>query len=423
MSLAKSIFQHIKFYSIANFLGKGANVVIFLLIAKVFSVQEFAQYITIMIVIELLLVILLFGIDSYIMRAQSLSSFSLTTEFIKLNIVLNFLFFILLTFLFTINFLSLYKFLLLSTLNLYLFYRVMEKLFLNFLIRTQKSEEFMKITFVLSYTQLFLVLVAYYLDFLNITSYFFLLSITILVLVYKFFLKLKQENTIFLNKSFFKLKVNTLIDAIKLAFPFLGKNLIGSVNLYSSRILLAAFATPLELAAYGFYLALYFKAIGLLSVVSKTFIPMMKDSIDKINKIQAAIRKYEIFYLFFVLIFSLSLFIAYVKLPFFEGILLYLIKSEYIEMLEIGFIFVLCFFISLAIMIYDFWQYSLKNVAKKILTLSIFYMTLSVVGYLVILQFYGTTEIAFYYLIINTLMLVISRRLFYQIKPSNKASI
>ena len=90
MSLAKSIFQHIKFYSIANFLGKGANVVIFLLIAKVFSVQEFAQYITIMIVIELLLVILLFGIDSYIMRAQSLSSFSLTTEFIKLNLVLNF---------------------------------------------------------------------------------------------------------------------------------------------------------------------------------------------------------------------------------------------------------------------------------------------------------------------------------------------
>ena len=94
MSLAKTIFQHIKFYSIANFLGKGANVVIFLLIAKVFSVQEFAQYITIMIVVELLLVILLFGIDSYIMRAQSLSSFSLTTEFIKLNIVLNFLFFI-----------------------------------------------------------------------------------------------------------------------------------------------------------------------------------------------------------------------------------------------------------------------------------------------------------------------------------------
>lgn len=87
MSLAKTIFQHIKFYSIANFLGKGANVVIFLLIAKVFSVQEFAQYITIMIVVELLLVILLFGIDSYIMRAQSLSSFSLTTEFIKLNIV------------------------------------------------------------------------------------------------------------------------------------------------------------------------------------------------------------------------------------------------------------------------------------------------------------------------------------------------
>ena len=87
MSLAKTIFQHIKFYSIANFLGKGANVVIFLLIAKVFSVQEFAQYITIMIVVELLLVILLFGIDSYIMRAQSLSSFSLTTEFIKLNMI------------------------------------------------------------------------------------------------------------------------------------------------------------------------------------------------------------------------------------------------------------------------------------------------------------------------------------------------
>ena len=419
MSLAKSIFQHIKFYSIANFLGKGANVVIFLLIAKVFSVQEFAQYITIMIVIELLLVILLFGIDSYIMRAQSLSSFSLTTEFIKLNLVLNFLFFILLTFLFTINFLSLYKFLLLSTLNLYLFYRVMEKLFLNFLIRTQKSEEFMKITFVLSYTQLFLVLIAYYLDFLNITSYFFLLSITILVLVYKFFLKLRQENTIFLNISFFKLKLNTLIDAIKLAFPFLGKNLIGSVNLYSSRILLAAFATPLELAAYGFYLALYFKAIGLLSVVSKTFIPMMKDRIDKINKIQAAIRKYEIFYLFFVLIFSLSLFIAYVKLPFFEGILLSLIKSEYIEMLEIGFIFVLCFFISLAIMIYDFWQYSLKDVAKKILTLSVVYMILSFAGYSLLLKIYGITEVALYYLGINTLMLFVSRKYFYQIKPNN----
>ena len=129
--------------------------------------------------------------------------------------------------------------------------------------------------------------------------------------------------------------------------------------------MLAAFATPLELAAYGFYLALYFKAISLLSVVSATFIPMMKDRIDKINKVQLAIRKYEIFYLFLVSIFSLSLFFAYIKLPFVEDILLSLIKFEYIEMLEIGFIFILCFFISLAIMIYDFWQYSLQNVAKK----------------------------------------------------------
>lgn len=416
MSLAKTIFQHIKFYSIANFLGKGANVVIFLLIAKVFSVQEFAQYITIMIVVELLLVILLFGIDSYIMRAQSLSSFSLTTEFIKLNIVLNFLFFILLTFLFTINFLSLYKFLLLSTLNLYLFYRVMEKLFLNFLIRTQKSEEFMKITFVLSYTQLFLVLVAYYLDFLNITSYFFLLSITILVLVYKFFLKLKQENTIFLNKSFFKLKVNTLIDAIKLAFPFLGKNVIGSLNLYSSRVLLAVFATPIELAAYGFYLALYFKVISLMSVLSRTFIPMMKDRIAQINKLQAVIKKYEILYLFVVLIFCASLLLAYNNIAFIQNILSTLIKKEYLEMLNIGFIFILCFFCSIAVMIYDFWQYSLKNVAKKILTLSFIYMILSVAGYVVLLQFYGITEIALYYLGINILMLFISRRYFYKIK-------
>lgn len=421
MSLFKSIFQHIKFYSLANLFGKGANVVIFLIIAKVFSVQEFAQYITYMIIIELALVFLLFGVDSYIMRAQSSASFEVTLEFIKFNLILNLVFFISITSLYLTNFLPTYDFLLFLALNIYLFYRVFEKLFTNYLIRSQQSKSFMKITFVISYTQLFLVLIAYYLAFLNITSYFFILSTAIFILILFLFNKLVKTEINLFNKAFLKINLAMISSSIKAAFPFLGKNLIGSINLYSSRILLAAFATPLELAAYGFYLALYFKAISLLSVVSATFIPMMKDRIDKINKVQLVIRKYEIFYLFLVSIFSLSLVFAYIKLPFVEGILLSLIKSEYIEMLEIGFIFILCFFISLAIMIYDFWQYSLKNVAKKILTISAVFTTLSVLGYAIILQSYGTTEIALYYLILNLLMLFISRRYFYQIKLANSS--
>lgn len=421
MSLFKSIFQHIKFYSLANLFGKGANVVIFLIIAKVFSVQEFAQYITYMIFIELALVLLLFGVDSYIMRAHSSSSFEVTLEFIKFNLILNLVFFISITSLYLINFLTTYDFLLFLAMNIYLFYRVFEKLYTNYLIRSQQSKSFMKITFVISYTQLFLVLIAYYLSFLNITNYFFILSTAIFILISFLFIKLTKTEINSFNRAFLKINPAMLSSSIKAAFPFLGKNLIGSINLYSSRILLAAFATPLELAAYGFYLALYFKAISLLSVVSATFIPMMKDRIDKINKVQLAIRKYEIFYLFLVSIFSLSLFIAYIKLPFVEDILLTLIKSEYIEMSEIGFIFILCFFISLAIMIYDFWQYSLQNVAKKILTISIVFTTLSVLGYAIILQSYGTTEIALYYLILNLLMLFISRRYFYQIKLANSS--
>lgn len=421
MSLFKSIFQHIKFYSLANLFGKGANVVIFLIIAKVFSVQEFAQYITYMIIIELALVFLLFGVDSYIMRAHSSASFEVTLEFIKFNLILNLVFFISITSLYLINFITTYDFLLFLALNIYLFYRVFEKLFTNYLIRSQQSKSFMKITFVISYTQLFLVLIAYYLAFLNITSYFFILSTAIFILILFLFNKLVKTEINLFNRAFLKINLAMISSSIKAAFPFLGKNLIGSINLYSSRILLAAFATPLELAAYGFYLALYFKAISLLSVVSATFIPMMKDRIDKINKVQLAIRKYEIFYLFLVSIFSLSLFFAYIKLPFVEDILLSLIKFEYIEMLEIGFIFILCFFISLAIMIYDFWQYSLKNVAKKILTISAVFTTLSVLGYAIILQSYGTTEIALYYLILNLLMLFISRRYFYQIKLANSS--
>ena len=85
-SLLKAIYQHIKFYSLANFLGKGANFFIFLLIAKIFSVEEFAEYITLMVVIELLLILLLFGVDSYIMRSQGSFAFDLTLEFIKFNL-------------------------------------------------------------------------------------------------------------------------------------------------------------------------------------------------------------------------------------------------------------------------------------------------------------------------------------------------
>ena len=415
MSLINAIFQHIKFYSLANLLGKGANVVIFLIIAKVFSVQEFANYVTLMIAVELALVILLFGVDSYIMRAQSSSSFDVTLEFIKFNTLINFVFSIFIILFYSLNYITTYNFLLVLSLNIYLFYRVFEKLLTNYLIRSQQSKEFMKVTFFISYFQLSLILIAFYFNFLNIINYFFMLSSAIIILIFLLIVKLRNEKIFSLNIESFKINIFTISSSIKAAFPFLGKNLIGSVNIYSSRILLAAFASPLELAAYGFYLALYFKAISLLSVVSKTFIPMMKDRIDKINKVQIAIRKYEIFYLFLVSIFSLSLFIAYIKLPFVEDILLTLIKSEYIEMLEIGFIFILCFFISLAIMIYDFWQYSLQNVAKKILTISVVFTTLSVLGYAIILQSYGTTEIALYYLILNLLMLFISRRYFYQI--------
>ena len=88
LSLLRSIFLHIKFYSLANFFGKGANFFIFLLIAKIFSVEEFAEYITLMVVIELLLVLLLFGVDSHIMRSQGSFAFDLTLEFIKFNLIL-----------------------------------------------------------------------------------------------------------------------------------------------------------------------------------------------------------------------------------------------------------------------------------------------------------------------------------------------
>ena len=205
MSLFKSIFQHIKFYSLANLFGKGANVVIFLIIAKVFSVEEFAQYITYMIIIELALVFLLFGVDSYIMRAHSSASFEVTLEFIKFNLILNLVFFISITSLYLINFITTYDFLLFLALNIYLFYRVFQKLFTNYLIRSQQSKSFMKITFVISYTQLFLVLIAYYLAFLNITSYFFILSTAIFILILFLFIKLFKTEINSFNRAFLKL--------------------------------------------------------------------------------------------------------------------------------------------------------------------------------------------------------------------------
>jgi O-antigen/teichoic acid export membrane protein len=421
LRLVSSIYQHIKFYSLANFLGKGANVVIFLVIAKVFSVQEFADYITLMIVTELALVILIFGVDSYIMRSKTSSSFEVTLEFIKFNLLINFIFFISIIVLYLVNFLAFYYFLLFLSINTYLFYRIIEKLFLNYLIRSQKSADFMKITFITSYTQLLLILIAYYFNFLNITSYFFLLSTAILILISFLFINLTKEKLTSSDVAIFKLNTVIISSYIKAAFPFLGKNIIGSINLYSSRVLLAGFAAPVELAAYGFYLALYFKAIGLMSVVSKTFIPMMKDRVAKINKLHVLIRKYELLYLFFVLIFSFSLFIAYNNLIFIQDLLATLIKKEYLEMLDIGFIFILCFFCSMPVMIYDFWQYSLQDVSKKIITLSVVYLILSVTGYAAILQLYGVTEIALYYLGINLLMLFVSRRYFYQIKASSES--
>lgn len=416
MSLINSIFQHIKFYSLANLLGKGANVVIFLIIAKVFSVQEFANYVTLMIAVELAIVILLFGVDSYIMRAQSSSSFDVTLEFIKFNLLVNFVFSIIIALIYSLNYITTYNFLLLLSLNIYLFYRVFEKLFTNYLIRSQQSKGFMKVTFFISYFQLSLILIAFYFNFLNITNYFFMLSSAIIILIFFILIKFRNEKIYSLNIESFKINIFTISSSIKAAFPFLGKNLIGSVNLYSSRILLAAFASPIELAAYGFYLALYFKAISLLSVVSATFIPMMKERIDQIKLVQLKIRKYELLYLFLVLILCLSLLISYANFNFFQNILLVFIKKEYIEMIEIGFIFIFCFFASIAIMIYDFWQYSLENVAKKILTISATFTILSVAGYAIILQSYGTKEIALYYLFLNIMMLIVSRRYFYQIQ-------
>ena len=299
MNLIKSIFQHIKNYSLANLFGKGANVFIFLLIAKVFSVEEFAQYITLMIIIELLLVFLLFGVDSYLMRAQSTYTLDITIEFIKLNAILTLIIFTSISLLYSLNLLTSSNFLLFFALNIYLFFRVFEKFFNNYLIRTQQSKEFLKITFIISYSQLLLVMMAYYLNFLNITSYFFLLSTAIFILISFALLKLRKENVISPKTAIFNLRSEIIISSIRAASPFLGKNIIGSLSLYSSRILLAVFASPVELAAYGFYLALYFKAISLMSIVSATFIPMMKDRIHQIKKLQTILKKYELLYLLF----------------------------------------------------------------------------------------------------------------------------
>ena len=420
MNLIKSIFQHIKNYSLANLFGKGANVFIFLLIAKVFSVEEFAQYITLMIIIELLLVFLLFGVDSYLMRAQNTYTFDITIEFIKLNAILTLIIFTSISLLYSLNLLTSSNFFLFFALNIYLFFRVFEKFFNNYLIRTQQSKEFLKITFIISYSQLLLVMIAYYLNFLNITSYFFLLSTAIFILISFALLKLRKENVISPKTAIFNLRSEIIISSIRAASPFLGKNIIGSFSLYSSRILLAVFASPVELAAYGFYLALYFKAISLMSIISATFIPMMKDRIHQIKKLQTILKKYELLYLLFVLLLTLGLFIAYNNSSFIQNMLSTIIKPEYLELINIGFIFILCFFTSLTIMIYDFWQYSLENVAKKIIIISSTVSILSVSGYAVIVQTYGTTEIALYYLLMNLLMLFISRRLFYQIKPINE---
>ena len=321
MNLIKSIFQHIKNYSLANLFGKGANVFIFLLIAKVFSVEEFAQYITLMIIIELLLVFLLFGVDSYLMRAQNTYTFDITIEFIKLNAILTLIIFTSISLLYSLNLLTSSNFFLFFALNIYLFFRVFEKFFNNYLIRTQQSKEFLKITFIISYSQLLLVMIAYYLNFLNITSYFFLLSTAIFILISFALLKLRKENVISPKTAIFNLRSEIIISSIRAASPFLGKNIIGSFSLYSSRILLAVFASPVELAAYGFYLALYFKAISLMSIISATFIPMMKDRIHQIKKLQTILKKYELLYLLFVLLLTLGLFIAYNNSSFIQNML------------------------------------------------------------------------------------------------------
>ena len=417
MSVLKSILQHLKFYSIANILGKGANVFLFLFIAKVFSVEDFAQYVKFLIVIELMLVLLLFGVDSYIMRTKNKFSFNITIEFIKLNAAISIFILLFIILIYSTNLISTSEFFLFCSLDAYLLFRTVEKLFANYLIRTQQSKKFLKITLISSYSQLAIVLMAYYVGILGIASYFIILSLPLMILILFLMTEMKNEEFSLSNKIVFKLKIDTIQSSMKAAFPFLGKNMIGSINLYSSRIILAAFATPFGLAAYSFYLALYFKAVGLMSVVSRTFIPMMKDRIDKIGTIHSIVRKFELPYIFIIIFTATILMIVYDN-SLFQNMLTILIKSEYLDMLDLGLIFIICFFVSLATMIYDFWQYSLKNVAKKILTISTTIMFLSIIGYMLILQSYGTREIALFYLFINIVMLIVSRMFFYQIKPS-----
>jgi O-antigen/teichoic acid export membrane protein len=384
----------------------------FLFIAKEVSLEVFATYAIYMFVAEFIIVILMQGLNSYIVRCNS--SMIRDEIFSKSIFIVLLISFVLWLLILTISpilenitvdtYVKLleYKYLILFI----LINRSLVNICYGYFISNHKPQDHAKLNIFGAVTFLLILLISnFILNKGGLEWIFYSLGLSsFFSTIYSYFI---VRGINFKRYLTFK----DILEIIKESSPFMLKSLIGVIGLYLSRIMLNEIATEEELAIYSFYLIIVFQLSFISIIFGQAVIPTIRDNFNRIAVLEKNIRKYiRTYAVFSFFIFSffiiVSLFISIGKLSFLQLFL----KKEYLDDIWLFNILLVGFFVgTLRVVVFDVWQYYEKiNIKRKLVVISVSNLAIGLILYPLAYDLWNIYGVAVAYLLITIIFTYVS---------------
>ena len=388
----------------------------FFFIAKILSIEDFSVYVIYLFVIEIFLVVLTHGLNSYILRNSNINVRNkIFPRSIFVTVITILIFWVFVTTLSSqlaeflpktyaplLEYKHLIVFILLS--------RSLTNMCYGYFLSNHKARSHARLNIGSSVLFSLILLVNYFVLDLNDLEFVFvsLCEVSLFSIVYSYIL-IKGED-------FIKpLAVKETVLLLRESYPFMLKGLIGVAGLYLSRLILDAMATREELAIYSFYLMIIFQLSLLSNILSQALMPTIRDNFDRIHALKEKIKKYiKIYYVFSFLILLFSIFISFLvsnnKLSFLQ----LFIKEEYLSEIWLFNIMLLALLMNaIRVSVFDAWQYYEKiNIKLRLIIISISNVVLGLVLYPIAFNISGIYGVASAYVLIVLIFTYISYHYF-----------
>jgi O-antigen/teichoic acid export membrane protein len=389
---------------------------IFLYIVKILTIDEFAQFVLYLIVVDLLVVISGFGLASTMLRIEDLEKKIVLNNSLVIITLASFF----LAIFFTLGLPYLTKipggnYIFLKDYGVIVIVAFIAKSFLSlfrgFLIsisdpkRYSKLNIFMEIAF---FSSLMLYLLGFIRVEISLLNYVLLsqaFSAT-LTLIYGFFL-------ISDSLSLDKISVNYISNIVAKSWAYLLKNIVGVFQMEASKIVLSIVSTTTMVGIYSFYLLIVNKMSFFIGIFDKVFIPKIKTlyasrNNSKTKHAHYLVKRVTRFYTYLMLL--LLSFIGFIFIFISKNSSLFpFFQQDYLEYLDLFYLIIVSWLLGNFRSFYDVWQYMDKaTIGIRLVFAHIIILVLLYYGSLFFYGYFGVYGLIYNQILITILYLFFS---------------